>query len=83
MRSNREVAEWKWLLPYLFYVDIMHQVKTIIIKGFVMSFKIQKIALLLLSLNLQACTTCDIANLFGDDICNIVAVEQVSEFQTV
>ncbi len=49
-----------------------------------MTSKIQKIALLIiLSLNLQACTTCDIANLFGDDICNIVAVEQVIEFRSV
>jgi len=45
--------------------------------------KVQKITLLILLFNLQACTTCDIASLFGNDICNIVAVAQVSEFQRV
>ena len=41
----------------------------------------KKITLFFLCLTLQACTTCDIANLFGNDICNIAAVEQVSMTQ--
>jgi len=47
-----------------------------------MSSKIMKITLLTLFLSLQGCTTCDIANLFGNDICNIAAIEQVSERQS-
>lgn len=70
-------------MVHIFYVNIVLQVEIIIINGLVMRSKIQKIALLLLSFNLQACTTCDIANLFGDDICNIVAIEQVNESHVV
>jgi len=66
------------LLTQSIQLDIMKKSKIITINGPTMLSKIMKIVLLTSCLTLQACTTCDIANIFGNDICNIAALDPVS-----